>query len=117
MLHHFNTTAQAYDACQCSIDENGEILVIDNEPVVGVSSAWPVAVTVHHGALHTLAATADWRTMNLTGIEGAVREARRRGYPVHPMFADVPCCDDVSPSTHDGQLYCMACDTDLGAAR
>jgi hypothetical protein len=53
MIHQFESTGQAYDACQC--DENikrGDLLLIVSERVVGIADTWPVAVTVNHGRLH-----------------------------------------------------------------
>lgn len=59
--HHFETTSEAYDACQC--DESiadGDVLVVASERVVGVLvAAWPVAITAQRGAFHALSADAD----------------------------------------------------------
>jgi len=55
-VHHFESTGDAYDFCQC--DENiksGDILVIIDEGVVGFADTWPVAITVEYGNLHTMA--------------------------------------------------------------
>ena len=52
-IHYFETTGDAYDACQC--DEkitNGDLLVIVPEKVVGIADTWPIAVTENHGVLH-----------------------------------------------------------------
>lgn len=52
-VHEFNSTREAYAACQC--DENvkdGDVLVIRSERVVGVAETWPVAVTAEYGELH-----------------------------------------------------------------
>lgn len=54
-VHEFDTTADAYDACQC--DEYitmGDILLIASERVVGIAATWPMAVTPNAGALHTI---------------------------------------------------------------
>lgn len=56
--HQFDSTADAYDACQTGMASynvscvNGDLLVIESEGVVGVCDTWPVAVTVAHGELH-----------------------------------------------------------------
>ena len=52
-VHHFSSTGEAYDACQCDTRiRNGDILIVKDEQVVGVADAWPVAVTRHQGKLH-----------------------------------------------------------------
>ena len=50
----FRSTGDAYDACQCGYGgiEDGDLLVIDSERVIGVAHTWPVALTVRHGELH-----------------------------------------------------------------
>ncbi|WP_228994716.1 hypothetical protein [Streptomyces sp. DH8] len=55
-VHHFDTTEEAYTQTQCSDDiRDGDVLVIGPEKVVGfLREAWPVALTVRHGELHTL---------------------------------------------------------------
>jgi hypothetical protein len=53
--HYFNSTDEAYDACQC--DENikkGDLLVVENEEVIGVADTYPVAVTMRRGEFHGL---------------------------------------------------------------
>lgn len=52
--HYFDSTGDAYDACQCDEGiKDGDTLVILNEQVVGLAYTWPVAITVENGALHT----------------------------------------------------------------
>ena len=54
-VHVFRTTGQAYDACNCSDEVSiGDVIVIESEKVVGVSDAWPLAVTKERGSLHQL---------------------------------------------------------------
>jgi len=46
-------TGQAYNFCQCSDEaEDGDILYIPSENVVGVVHTWPIAVTRNAGELH-----------------------------------------------------------------
>ena len=53
--HTFESTADAYDACQCDDDvKKGDTLVIESEGVVGLAWAWPVAVTAEYGDLHRI---------------------------------------------------------------
>lgn len=52
-VHIFDTTDDAYDACQT--DEtirDGDVLVIPGERVVGIACTWPFACTTERGALH-----------------------------------------------------------------
>lgn len=55
-VHHFDDTRSAYDATQWNDEiRDGDVLVIASEKVVGLlRSAWPFALTVRHGELHTL---------------------------------------------------------------
>jgi hypothetical protein len=53
-VHYFESTGEAYDACQCDENiKNGDVLVIESEGVVGVADTWPFAITEAHGALHS----------------------------------------------------------------
>lgn len=78
MIHRFDGTGDAYDACQCDEDiKTGDTLVIEekgfrqykgrdedgfrvyaDDPkdivVVGLAWAWPLAVTVEQGELHDI---------------------------------------------------------------
>ncbi|MFD3978303.1 hypothetical protein ACFWR6_06920 [Streptomyces griseus] len=60
-VHHFDTTEEAYTQTQCSDSiRDGDVLVIAREKVVGfLRAAWPCALTVRHGDLHTLTAPID----------------------------------------------------------
>lgn len=63
--HHFDSTQEAYDACQCDDNvKDGDILVVKSERVVGIADTWPFAITDKTGELHSVkpdgwAATAD----------------------------------------------------------
>jgi hypothetical protein len=53
--HYFDSSGEAYDACQCDETiQNGDVLVIASERIVGLAHTWPVTVTADHGALHKL---------------------------------------------------------------
>jgi hypothetical protein len=55
-VHHFDSTGDAYDACNA--DDNvkiGDVVVVKSESVVGFADAWPFALTEKHGHLHTVA--------------------------------------------------------------
>jgi len=49
----FATTAQAFDACQAGSLEDGDIIVVEAEEVIGVAWTWPIAATAEAGGLHT----------------------------------------------------------------
>jgi len=52
-VHYFESTGEAYDACQCDkAIKTGDVLVIRSERVVGIADTWPMAVTAKHGELH-----------------------------------------------------------------
>lgn len=75
--HYFNSTEDAYDACQC--DENikkGDLLVIESEEVIGVADTYPVAVTIERGALH-----------NLPILPRPVAYFKEHGLPVESLLA------------------------------
>lgn len=87
-VHEFETSGEAYDACQC--DEtiaNGDVLLIASEGVVGVADTWPVAVTFAYGKLHTpgegytLAACLEGRAA-ASGIHFAKVIAERLGFEI-----------------------------------
>jgi hypothetical protein len=51
--HIFESTRDAYDACQCDERvQNGDLLICTDERVVGIAGTWPVAVTAESGSLH-----------------------------------------------------------------
>lgn len=85
-VHFFHTSGEAYDACQCRDDiENGDVLVIVSERVVGVADTWPVAVTLEAGKLHTPAegftvASALEGREAARGVDYARLEAARLGF-------------------------------------
>lgn len=56
-IHIFDTSGEAYDACQC--DENinqGDLLYIPSEGIVGLADTWPIAITKECGAFHLASA-------------------------------------------------------------
>lgn len=84
-VHKFESTAEAYDACQCDDDiKTGDVLVIASEGVVGIADTWPIAVTAERGQLH---GARDWQATadHLGGwasIIAAKKTARRLGFTV-----------------------------------
>lgn len=91
--HVFDTSGDAYDACQC--DEgivNGDLLDITSEPIVGLAWTWPVAVTETAGVLHSIEPgfldeireKAKWSDDQ---IIAAIAHARARELPIAKAFA------------------------------
>lgn len=53
--HLFDSTGEAYNACQCNSEiKTGDTLVIGSEGVVGLADTWPFAVTDESGDLHSV---------------------------------------------------------------
>lgn len=86
-----DTTSEVYDQTQYRDDiEFGDVLVVPHEKVVGfLLSAWPVAVTKAHGALHSRAENGLWSNV--------IRDERRTSGPV----TDVEAATDVGPHELD----------------
>ncbi|MDQ0949317.1 hypothetical protein QFZ24_003240 [Streptomyces phaeochromogenes] len=86
LTHRFEDTEEAYNATQCRDDiHDGDVLVIEREGVVGfLRSAWPAALTVAHGELHTV--TGDPRTLDdgryVASVEAAEKIAAEHGFPL-----------------------------------
>lgn len=91
----FADSGDAYDCCQCrdELAGNGIALLIKSEGVVGLSGAWPVAVTINRGHLHDL--NPDYverhgleKTTHCSAdqIRTAVELAQVHGFPIDPIF-------------------------------
>ena len=68
-IWQFDTTGDAYDACQC--DErisDGDILWIPSENVIGIAGTWPVALTPNCGNLHSMDDPTDY-LQSLDGVD------------------------------------------------
>jgi hypothetical protein len=52
---NYRSTGEAYDSVMCGVDgvKTGDTIIIESEQVVGLAWAWPVAVTVSPGELHS----------------------------------------------------------------
>lgn len=53
-VREYESTGEAYDACQTGECPGGVIISVPSEQVVGISGTWPVALTVNSGDLHRL---------------------------------------------------------------
>lgn len=58
MIHEFSSTQEAYDASQYCVDTGG-VLYVPSESVIGVSYAWPFAITNERGDLHEIGRIQD----------------------------------------------------------
>jgi len=85
-IHTFDSTGDAYDACQCDETiKNGDCLFIPRERVVGLAATWPISVTDKSGELHTvnegrLQSYTDDIGITRAQVDFAVGIATRRGW-------------------------------------
>jgi hypothetical protein len=85
-VFRFYSSGDAYDACQYRDDiKNGDILVIEREGVVGLAWAWPIAVSLRHGNLHT---PKPGMVAEDVPDEPKTIEAMRRARPIAEAIAD-----------------------------
>lgn len=92
--HILNTTGNAYDASNCSDRiEIGDVLIIPSEKVIGVASAWPVAITTEHGNIHTFSGPTEALPkfcqdlgIRLDQLTTAAKVAAMLGYEIDPQF-------------------------------
>ncbi len=85
-VHYFETTAEAYDACQC--DEallDGDTIVVRGERVVGIVDTWPFAITAERGQLHCAKGFPDY--LKLDHLSDAMETAKQNGWTVSEAFA------------------------------
>jgi hypothetical protein len=96
-LHAFDSTGNAYDACQT--DERittGDTLIILNEGVIGIAYTWPIAVTAARGALHALDTPTDATLEEIAGtfslaasdLAFAAKLAATLGLELDPLIAN-----------------------------
>ena len=85
-IHRFESTGDAYDACQCDEKiKDGDVLLIESEGVVGLAHTWPYAVTLNLGKLHGVKPDGlAWldEPGHKEGYAEAVRLAAERNWPV-----------------------------------
>ncbi len=90
-IHHFKTTVEAYDATQTSDEiETGDVLIIEDEGVVGLADTWPVAVTRWPGELHGIEVGYTLEKLGFTNesIQAALDQAKSLGFPTHDFRPD-----------------------------
>ncbi|MFI7083934.1 hypothetical protein ACIBUR_10040 [Streptomyces anulatus] len=85
----FHSTTAAYDACQCNENvRDGDVLVIEDEEVIGIAWTWPFALTENFNELHVT--TANPRTYEggifAAGVDLAEQIAQERGWRIIPLL-------------------------------
>lgn len=86
-FHFFDSTEDAYDAANEGEVNQGDILVVADEGVVGLAWAYPVAVTEQHGEFHHVenGSHADIfadAKFNPATVQVAIKVATDYGYPL-----------------------------------
>lgn len=86
----FRDSGEAYDAVQSNENiQDGDILLVPSEKVMGVAETWPIAVTLEFGKLHTVNDNGWERTSEVVGgaekIKKAVALAESLGWPVNQL--------------------------------
>ena len=89
-VHAFESTGEAYDACQCNEEiKNGDILVVSSEQVIGIACTWPFAITENNGSFHTIANNDAGRAI-IAEYRRSIIEAKMRamgaGYAISSGF-------------------------------
>lgn len=92
-IHIFTDTGEAYDAANsCDKVKRGDILLVENEGVIGIADAWPIAITGNNGVFHTTidADPLDYLTKNgLAANYAAARElANEKGFALRNAETD-----------------------------
>jgi len=93
----FPSSGAAYDACNSREEMvTGRIFTVESEQIVGISWAWPIAVTQQSGKIHTVNRDPrTWKRAPKGGFEepeiaAAVKEAIRlcqfKGWPVSDAY-------------------------------
>lgn len=90
----YRSTGDAYNMSQSGLP-NGTMLHVPTERVVGISTCWPLAVTVETGELHGVKPDADperlLRDAKITPqhVQAAAALARSMGYELAPWVAEL----------------------------
>ncbi len=95
-VHQHDDTGEVYDACQTDDDhEDGDVLLIEDEQVVGLVGTWPCAITEKDGKLHqakpgrrTDDVLVDIKVQYGDALKAAAKEANiREGYRLAKQIA------------------------------
>jgi hypothetical protein len=72
----FPCSGTAYDACNSREEmHKGRIFTVEAEQIVGIAWAWPIAITVKTGELHTAKIDPRLWTMEEPEIAASMKEA------------------------------------------
>ena len=102
-VHAFDTTGDAYDACQCSPQTGddaiatGDTLLVTREGVVGIAWAWPIAISAAAMDFHTVETESTITQLvdslafandpKATHFRQAILVAREHGIAICPRWA------------------------------
>ncbi len=108
-IYHFTTTEDAYESAQ--IDEtinDGDVLIIEPEKVVGLVGDFPIAVTEWTGNLHDLAAGDTLESLGFSdkSIALARDAAKTLGFPLAVIDAE-PIDEDKIRNDVEGAIQCL----------
>jgi hypothetical protein len=71
----YDSTGDAYDACQCCEElKRGDLIIVLSEKVVGIVDTWPIAVTNESGNLHKVKVWVSF--LNNPVWAAAIRDAK-----------------------------------------
>lgn len=80
-IYCFNTSEEARVYCETTDTvEDGDILFIPKENVVGCSGAWPFAITKFKGNLHALTSRVEMTIGMWNKADEAIQFAKEMGY-------------------------------------
>jgi len=82
VVHQFESTGAAYDACQVGIARVGDVLVVESEGVVGLADTWPVALTSDCGDLHKALSETAFAKFSDASVRRALEVAGALGFPL-----------------------------------
>ena len=96
----FPSSGNAYDACNSREDMvTGRIFTVEAEEIVGISWAWPIAITKEYGHIHSV--SSDPRTWMVksegskqvleepaiaASVKEAIKLAQSKGWPVAEVY-------------------------------
>ena len=99
----FPSSGNAYDACNSREEmHTGRIFTVESEKIVGISWAWPIAITKENGHIHSV--SSDPRTWMMkadlsdgskqvleepeiaASVKEAIKLAQSKGWPVAEVY-------------------------------
>ena len=110
-IHHFDSTVAAYAATQSDDQVNeGDVLIIESEKIVGLASTWPVAVTELSGELHHLEGAWPLAKLGFSkkSIDLARDAANSHGWPLFAYAIDDDEAMKIVDREDDEAAECLA---------